>query len=178
MGSHFKERLYEPTTRLVGMFVKFPTMETMEILASLRYDFVIIDMEHAPLNVETVYSMIVTSERSGMAALVRLRGHDTATANMFLDAGASGILVPHCSPYGRCTRGDHGHGVPTGGTTWRRWWRTRDAMGHRRAGGVPARRRRGCGPRADDRGPARPSRRSTTSSTSMASTRRSSARAT
>ena len=98
MGSHFKERLYEPSARLVGMFVKFPTMETMEILASLKYDFVIIDMEHAPLNVETVYSMIVTSERSGMGALVRLRGHDTAAAGMFLDAGASGILVPHCSP--------------------------------------------------------------------------------
>jgi 2-keto-3-deoxy-L-rhamnonate aldolase RhmA len=98
MGSHFKERLYEPSARLVGMFVKFPTMETIEILASLEYDFVIIDMEHAPLNVETVYSMVVTSERSGMGALVRLRGHDTAAANTFLDAGASGILVPHCSP--------------------------------------------------------------------------------
>ena len=56
-------------------------------------------MEHAPLNVETVYGMVTVVERCGMAALVRLRGHDTATANMFLDAGASGILVPHCSPY-------------------------------------------------------------------------------
>jgi 2-dehydro-3-deoxyglucarate aldolase/4-hydroxy-2-oxoheptanedioate aldolase len=62
-------------------------------------DFVIIDMEHAPLSVEAVYGMIVTAERSGMGALVRLRGHDTATANTFLDAGASGILVPHCSPF-------------------------------------------------------------------------------
>ena len=98
MGSHFKERLYEPRSRLVGMFVKFPTIETMEILGSAGYDFVIIDMEHAPLGVETVYQMIVTAERSAMGALVRLRGHDTATANTFLDAGASGILVPHCSP--------------------------------------------------------------------------------
>jgi 4-hydroxy-2-oxoheptanedioate aldolase len=99
MGSHFKERLYDPQSRLMGMFVKFPTIETMEILASAGLDFVIIDMEHAPLGVETVYSMIAVSERSGMGALVRLRGHDTATANTFLDAGASGILVPHCSPY-------------------------------------------------------------------------------
>jgi 2-keto-3-deoxy-L-rhamnonate aldolase RhmA len=98
MGSHFKERLYDPSTRLVGMFVKYPIIETIETLASLEYDFVIVDMEHAPLNVETVYRMIVASERSGMGALIRLRGHDTATANMFLDAGASGILVPHCSP--------------------------------------------------------------------------------
>lgn len=99
MGSHFKERLYEPRARMVGMFVKFPTMETMEILGSAGYDFVIIDMEHAPLGVETVYRMVVTAERTGMGALVRLRGHDTATANTFLDAGASGVLVPHCSPY-------------------------------------------------------------------------------
>ena len=99
MGSRFKERLHAPESRLVGMFVKFPTMETMEILASAGCDFVIVDMEHAPLSVDVVYSMIVAAERSGMAALVRLRGHDTATANMFLDAGASGVLVPHCSPY-------------------------------------------------------------------------------
>jgi 4-hydroxy-2-oxoheptanedioate aldolase len=99
MGSHFKERLYEPTSRLIGMFVKFPTIETVEILASLGCDFVIIDMEHVPLNVETVYHMIVASERSGMAAIVRVCGHETSRANMFLDAGASGILIPHCSPY-------------------------------------------------------------------------------
>jgi 2-keto-3-deoxy-L-rhamnonate aldolase RhmA len=99
MGSHFKEQLYDPKTRLMGMFVKFPSIETMEILAGAGLDFVIIDMEHVPLNVETVYNMVTVSERCGMSALVRLRGHDTATANTFLDAGASGILVPHCSPY-------------------------------------------------------------------------------
>jgi 2-keto-3-deoxy-L-rhamnonate aldolase RhmA len=81
------------------MFVKFPTIETIEILASCGYDYVIIDMEHAPLGVETVYQMIVAAERSDMGALVRVRGHEPATANMFLDAGASGVLIPHCSPY-------------------------------------------------------------------------------
>jgi 4-hydroxy-2-oxoheptanedioate aldolase len=99
MGSHFKERLCAPDARLLGMFVKFPTLESIETLASCGYDFVIIDMEHAPLGVETVYGMIAIAERSGMAALVRLRGHDTAAGGMFLDAGASGVLVPHCSPY-------------------------------------------------------------------------------
>ena len=99
MGSHFKEKLYDPSTRPVGMFVKFPTMETIEILASAGLDFIIIDMEHAPLAIDTVYSMTVTAERSGMASLVRIRGHDTYLANTLLDAGASGILVPHCSPY-------------------------------------------------------------------------------
>ena len=99
MGSHFRERLHDPATRLLGMFVKFPTLETMEILATAGCDFVIIDMEHAPLSVDTVYGMVAVAERSGMAALVRLRGHDTATGAMLLDAGASGIFVPHCSPF-------------------------------------------------------------------------------
>jgi 4-hydroxy-2-oxoheptanedioate aldolase len=99
MGSHFRERLHDPATRLLGMFVKLPTLETMEILASAGCDFVIIDMEHAPLDVNTVAGMVAVAERSGMAALVRLRGHDTATGGMMLDAGASGIFVPHCSPY-------------------------------------------------------------------------------
>jgi 2-keto-3-deoxy-L-rhamnonate aldolase RhmA len=99
MGSHFKERLYEPSSRLLGMFVKIPAMETIETIASAGHDFIIIDMEHAPLGIETVYRMIVTAERSGMAALVRVRGHEPATANTLMDAGASGILIPHCSPY-------------------------------------------------------------------------------
>jgi 4-hydroxy-2-oxoheptanedioate aldolase len=99
MGSHFKDRLCAPESRLLGMFVKFPTMETIEILASAGLDFVIIDMEHAPLSIDVVYRMVVTAELAGMAALVRLRGHEPATANMFFDAGASGVLIPHCSPY-------------------------------------------------------------------------------
>jgi 2-keto-3-deoxy-L-rhamnonate aldolase RhmA len=81
------------------MFVKIPSMETIELMASAGLDFVIIDMEHAPLSIDVVYRMVVTAELAGMSALVRLRGHDIATANMFLDAGASGVLVPHCSPY-------------------------------------------------------------------------------
>jgi 2-keto-3-deoxy-L-rhamnonate aldolase RhmA len=99
MGTRFKERLCAPDARLLGMFVKFPTMETIEILAAAGLDFIIIDMEHAPLSVDVVYRMLVTSELAGMATLVRLRGHEPATANMFFDAGASGVLVPHCSPY-------------------------------------------------------------------------------
>src|SRR3977135_78444 len=99
MGSHFKDRLSAPDSRLLGMFVKFPTMETIEILASPGLDFVIVDMEPGPLSLDYVYRMLVTAELAGMSALVRLRGHEPATANMFFDAGASGVLIPHCSPY-------------------------------------------------------------------------------
>jgi 4-hydroxy-2-oxoheptanedioate aldolase len=128
MGSHFKERLYDPKTRLVGLFVKLPTMEGIETIASAGYDFVIIDMEHAPLGVETVYRMIVTAERSGMGAIVRVRGHDSATGAMFLDAGASGVLIPHSSPYEEAKKlitdmvfPPHGHRGAGGGGRATQW---------------------------------------------------------
>src|SRR4051794_40833549 len=98
MGPSFREKLYDPTTRPMGMFVKLPTIETIEMLAIAGFDLVIIDLEHAPISIETCSRMIATAELAGMAALVRVRGHDIAGANTLLDAGASGILVPHASP--------------------------------------------------------------------------------
>jgi hypothetical protein len=79
MGSHFKGACRPLHSS--GWYVReVSIIETIETLASLEYDFVIVDMEHAPLNVETVARMIVASGQR-YRALIRLRGHDTATAN-------------------------------------------------------------------------------------------------
>ena len=83
MGSHFKEQLYDPKTRLMGMFVKFPSIETMEILAPAPDS----TSSSSIWNTCRLASRRSTtwSHRLGALlacrALVRLRGHDTATAN-------------------------------------------------------------------------------------------------
>ena len=99
MKPYLKERLYDPKSRLLGMFIKFPTTETIEMIAYAGCDFVIIDMEHAPYSVETVYQLSVVADLHNMACLVRLPGHNMGVATQMLDAGVAGILVPHCSPY-------------------------------------------------------------------------------
>lgn len=80
---------------LIGTFVKIPTLEVAEILATAGFGFVVIDTEHAPLSVRDVYTMVVGYSRMGVAPLVRITDRGYGDAQRYLDAGAAGILVPH-----------------------------------------------------------------------------------
>src|SRR5690606_14586983 len=82
---------------LVGTWVKMPSLESVEMLGQAGFDFVVIDLEHAPLSVETAYRLIVGAQAAGMAALVRLSDRSGAQVQRLLDSGADGLLVPHVS---------------------------------------------------------------------------------
>src|SRR5580698_5742968 len=79
---------------LIGTWVKIPALATVELLAHAGFDFVVIDMEHAPHALDRVYEMIFAAQATGMAALVRLPDHSGSTIQPLLDAGADGLLVP------------------------------------------------------------------------------------
>jgi len=80
---------------LLGTWVKIPSMEMVELLGHAGFDFVVVDLEHAPLNTETAYRMVATAQAAGMAALVRLSDRSGSQIQRLLDAGADGLLVPH-----------------------------------------------------------------------------------
>jgi len=82
---------------LVGTWAKIPSLETVEMLGHAGFDFVVIDLEHAPLGMETAYRLIVGAQAAGMAALVRLSDRSGAQIQRLLDSGADGLLVPHVS---------------------------------------------------------------------------------
>jgi len=81
--------------RLIGTFIKIPSVHATEVLGALGFDFVVIDQEHAPLDLTQIDTLILAARASGMAALVRIS--DPAPANILslLDCGAAGILAPH-----------------------------------------------------------------------------------
>ena len=79
---------------LLGTWVKIPSFETVELLAHAGFDFVVLDMEHAPLALDRVYELIFATQRMGMAALVRLPDQLGTPVQPLLDAGADGLLVP------------------------------------------------------------------------------------
>lgn len=79
---------------LLGTWVKIPALETVEMLAHAGFDFVVLDMEHAPLSLDRVYELIFATQRMGMAALVRLPDQLGTPVQPLLDAGADGLLVP------------------------------------------------------------------------------------
>jgi 4-hydroxy-2-oxoheptanedioate aldolase len=82
-------------TTPLGTWLKITSAEPVEIMAYAGFDFVVIDMEHAPLDLQTAYRLINSATALGMVPLVRVPDATASTIQKILDAGAMGILVPH-----------------------------------------------------------------------------------
>ena len=79
--------------RLLGSFIKTPTVHTTEILADLGFDFVVIDEEHGPFDRASIDLLMLATSALGIAGIVRVA--DEASILPALDMGAAGVLVPH-----------------------------------------------------------------------------------
>ena len=90
----FSQRIKARET-LIGTFIKVPTTHTTEVIGSVGYDFIVIDQEHAPFDRLSIDGVILASLANGMPALVRVGDPSAANILSALDAGASGVLVPH-----------------------------------------------------------------------------------
>lgn len=87
-------RIRQSPRGLLGTWVKIPSLETVELLGHAGFDFVVIDMEHAPHSHDLAYRLVFAAQAMGMAALVRLPDHTGALIQPLLDGGADGLLVP------------------------------------------------------------------------------------
>jgi len=79
----------------LGTWVKLPTVESVELMALAGFDFVVIDLEHSPMTLESAATLIAVARGRGTCPLVRVPDHSPAWIQRCLDAGASGILAPH-----------------------------------------------------------------------------------
>jgi 2-keto-3-deoxy-L-rhamnonate aldolase RhmA len=80
---------------VLGAFVASGSSTNAEILGINGLDFILIDMEHAQTNMETMVEMTRASELYGMAALVRV--YDPVDGPMMarmLDVGVHGLMIP------------------------------------------------------------------------------------
>ena len=93
----FARTLREADRPLIGTWVKIPSVETVEILAIAGFDFVVIDLEHAPLDLQTAYTATVVAQSIGMSVLVRVADRSGAQVQRMLDSGVDGVLVPRVS---------------------------------------------------------------------------------
>ncbi|SFQ07043.1 HpcH/HpaI aldolase family protein [Amycolatopsis rubida] len=87
--------LFDRPATPVGTWLKIASGEPVEIMAFAGFDFVVVDLEHAPLDLQTAYRLINTAAALGMTPLVRVPDKTPSTIQKILDAGAMGILVPH-----------------------------------------------------------------------------------
>jgi 2-dehydro-3-deoxyglucarate aldolase/4-hydroxy-2-oxoheptanedioate aldolase len=88
------DRLKASERSLLGTWVKIPSLETVELLGHAGFDFIVVDMEHAPHALDMAVRLVFAAQAAGMAALVRLPDHGGATIQPLLDGGADGLLIP------------------------------------------------------------------------------------
>lgn len=89
--------LRSPGVPTFGTWVKLPTLETLQLLADAGFEFVVVDMEHSPLTLESAYRLFVVAQGLGMTALVRVPDRSGNYLQRVLDSGADGVLVPQVS---------------------------------------------------------------------------------
>ncbi|MEU6608746.1 aldolase/citrate lyase family protein [Streptomyces shenzhenensis] len=79
----------------LGTWIKLPALESVQIVAHAAFDFVVIDQEHAPLDLRTVYELVTVAQALGVPPLVRVADGAPSGIQRLLDAGAAGVLIPH-----------------------------------------------------------------------------------
>ena len=126
--SGFASRLASADRPLIGTWVKIPALEPIEILADAGFDYIVIDMEHAPLTFEFAYSAIVAAQGFGLSAVVRVPDRSGSHLQRLLDAGVDGVLVPRVTTVDEAAaavrqmlfspRGDRGLGTTSRAGRW------------------------------------------------------------
>lgn len=78
-----------------GCSVMIPSPQTVEMIGHAGFDWVLIDMEHGTIGLETAELMIMAAEASQLTPIVRPPGNSAAAITAAMDRGAAGVQVPH-----------------------------------------------------------------------------------
>ena len=81
-------------TPTFGSWVSFPLEMSAEIMARAGFEWLVLDMEHAPIDFADAARLVRVIDLCGIPALCRLPSNDAVLAKRVLEAGAAGIIVP------------------------------------------------------------------------------------
>jgi 4-hydroxy-2-oxoheptanedioate aldolase len=90
--TNFRKRLAEGC--VYGPFCKTGDPAFIEALGYSGFDFVILDMEHGPTNVESLQNLVRAAELSAVLPIVRVKEGAPWVVGAALDVGACGIQAP------------------------------------------------------------------------------------
>jgi len=79
---------------LIGSYVTFPSPEIVELFANAGMDYVIIDLQHASPDWQTLTHMLRAADVGSVSPIVRLYTHDPSLILKVLELGAEGISLP------------------------------------------------------------------------------------
>ena len=79
---------------VVGSFIYVPSAKLTEIVGLCGFDFVVIDMEHGPVDTVVAEDMVRAAELTGVTPVLRVSHNSPHLILRALDIGAQGIHVP------------------------------------------------------------------------------------
>ena len=89
----FKEK--SKKGNVLGYFSKTTDSSLIEASGFSGLDFVILDMEHGPIGVETLKHHLMACKSAGLISIVRVNSCNSELIGKALDLGANGIQVPN-----------------------------------------------------------------------------------
>ncbi len=81
--------------KTAGAWVQLASPFTAEIFSSAGFDWLMLDMEHAPGDILTLVSQVHAMKGTDSVPLVRTPWNDFVAIKKILDAGAQGVLIPY-----------------------------------------------------------------------------------
>ena len=85
----------EAGERLLGVLLRMPGEELVEMAAVAGFDFVLVDCEHGPADLGALRQHIAVAAIHRVPVVVRVGEDDPGMILRALDQGAEGILAPH-----------------------------------------------------------------------------------
>jgi 2-keto-3-deoxy-L-rhamnonate aldolase RhmA len=93
-GSALKEKIRSGQP-VLGTFTGTTDPLLVKIFAQSGFDYLIIDLEHSAINLETLQQILLMFEGTPACPIVRVPWHEPAWAKWALDCGAEGLLFPN-----------------------------------------------------------------------------------
>jgi len=78
----------------LGIIASIPSVAAVQALASVPFDWLMIDMEHAPIDSTVMHRMITATAGTSCLPIVRVPVGQSHLVKHALDAGAAGIVFP------------------------------------------------------------------------------------
>ncbi|MCX8171878.1 MAG: aldolase/citrate lyase family protein, partial [Candidatus Bathyarchaeota archaeon] len=89
----FKDRL-KGGELLLGTILSTPEPDIAEFMSTLGFDWFWIDMEHCPIEIKSVQTILQAIRGSRAASLVRVPWNDPVYIKRVLDLGPDGVIIP------------------------------------------------------------------------------------
>ncbi|MEM0084191.1 MAG: aldolase/citrate lyase family protein [Candidatus Methanomethylicia archaeon] len=77
-----------------GVWITMNCPDIVEALSMLDFDWMLIDMEHAPLTISDVQRLLQVIDEEKITPIVRVWWNDFVQIKLALDVGAMGIMIP------------------------------------------------------------------------------------